>query len=94
MTDTSQPTSGPMVSATSVSRTLSQSRKPIEPMMVSAVRTTTITESVAAWPICSVLKVRRERSAAEEPRSKNPIGSCRTRRNTWRRSALTICRPT
>ena len=55
MTDTSQPTSGPMISAISVRREFSHRRIAIEPMMVSALRTRMMTESVVACPTCSVL---------------------------------------
>jgi len=42
----------------------------IEPVMVRELRTTTMIESVVAWPICSVLKVSRDSSVAEAWRSK------------------------
>ncbi len=59
-----------MMSAIAASGGFRYTRYAIEPAIVSVERTTTMTESVVAWPICSVLNVSCESIAAEEPRSK------------------------
>ena len=55
MIDTSQPTSGPSVSAITDRRAFIHNRYAIEPTMVSEARTAMMIESVVAVPICSVL---------------------------------------
>ena len=70
MIETSQPISGPMVSAMIARRGFIHNRIAMQPMMVSTLRTMVTIESVVAWPTCSVLKVSRDSSIPEELRSK------------------------
>ena len=66
---TSHATSGPIVREISARRGLNQKSAMMEPMIVRVSRSVTMTESVAAWPICSVLYVSFESSTFVELRS-------------------------
>ena len=66
MSVTSHAMTGPIVNAIIARRGFSTKSAMIEPTMVSPSRTPVTTESVAAWPICSVLYVNLDSSAALE----------------------------